>query len=598
MMKKNLVLLATIVFMVQSLFSQHDNLIVNVRDHVTTNLSGKWRYLTDVNQESRGYEHNRVPIKKWDLHEYNFPTSDWLYVPGDWNTQREELFYYEGHVWYQKNFTYKLPENKRLFIYFGAVNYKAEVYLNGVLLGKHVGGFTPFNFEIADSILKEENSLVVLADNTRDYDGVPSFRTGWWNYGGITRDVMLVEVNNTFVRDYKVQLENNNPNLIEGFVKLDGQLPRQRVSVSIPGLKQKYTGKTNQEGYVEFTFKAGDIVHWDVDNPKLYDVYIESETDTVHDKIGFRTIETKGTDILLNGKSIFLRGISIHEENPLGRGRAWSEEHARILLQRAKDLSCNFVRLAHYPHNEYMYRVADEMGMLVWEELPLFWAINWESENAYKIAENMATAMVARDKNRASIIIWSVANETGSNEPRNIFLTEMIEHTKKMDDTRLISAALFVNKEKSTKHHKIVDDYLGKFADVISVNEYFGWYQGLPQLKDSISWEIKFDKPFVFSETGAGALQGYHGDSLTRWTEDYQSYYFRETIEMIEKIPSLRGLSPWILNDFLSPQRVFPYIQDNFLRKGLVSDRGEKKEAFYILKSYYQMKKENFGKEN
>jgi len=591
-MKKTVLLISILLGTLFQNYAQHQNLITNVHNRNVTNLSGKWRYLTDVNRERRGYEKDMVPIEKWDIHEYNFPTSDWLYVPGDWNTQRENLFYYDGHVWYRKKFTYDKDENKRLFIYFGAVNYKAEVYLNDILLGKHVGGFTPFNFEIPDSLLQEENSLVVLADNVREFDGVPSFRTGWWNYGGITRDVLLVELNNTFIRDYYVQLDKNSPNTIKGFVQLDGQALSQNVAIEIPELNKTIKGKTNKDGKYEFKEKIANVDYWDVDNPKLYKVKVVSETDTVQDKIGFRTIATEGTDILLNGKPIFLRGISIHEENPLGEGRAWSREHAMVLLNRAKELNCNFVRLAHYPHNEHIYRVADEMGMLVWEELPLFWAIDWESEKAYKIAENMATEMVTRDKNRASIIIWSVANETGDHDARNKFLTGMIEHTRSMDDTRLISAALLKNAKKSTKKVKVVDDYLGKYSDIISINEYFGWYQGLPQIKDSIRWDIQFNKPFLFSETGAGALQGFHGDSLTRWTEDYQSYYFRETIEMCERIPTLRGLSPWILNDFLSPQRVFPYIQDNFLRKGLISDRGEKKEAFYILRDYYKKKAE------
>ncbi len=592
-MKKIFLTILTVLFLGTNGFSQHENLIINIRDRNVTKLNGKWRYLTDVNRESRGYERDMVPVEKWDIHEYNFPTSDWLYVPGDWNTQRENLFYYEGHIWYQKDFTYSPSSNdSRVFLYFGAVNYHAEVYLNDVLLGKHTGGFTPFNVEVHDSIWKEENSLVVLADNVRDISGVPSLRTGWWNYGGITRDVFIVELNNTFVRDYFVQLDNNNPSMIKGYVQLDGNDLKQEVNISIPGLEKKYTGKTNPDGRLEFSIQSNDIERWDVTNPKLYDVYIESETDKVHEKIGFRTIETKGTDILLNGKPIFLRGISIHEESPTREGRAWSEEDAEILLKWAKELNCNFVRLAHYPHNEYILRHADEIGMLVWEELPVFWAIDWDNDSTYKMAEKMATEMVTRDKNRASTIIWSVANETGDNEARNTFLTNLIRHTKKMDDTRLISAALLTNKKKSDKQTKVVDDELGKLSDIISVNEYYGWYQGLPQIKDDITWKIEFNKPFMFSETGAGALQGYHGDSLTRWSEEYQAYYYRETIEMFDRIPQLRGVSPWILVDFYSPQRVFPYIQDNFLRKGLISDRGEKKQAFYLLKEYYRKKKQ------
>ncbi len=596
-MKKLILASLAILFLGTDMFPQHENLIINIRDRNVRKLNGKWRYLTDVNRESRGYERDMVPIKKWDIHEYNFPTSDWLYVPGDWNTQRENLFYYEGHIWYQKDFSYDKPtKGKRIFLYFGAVNYKAEVYLNDVLLGKHTGGFTPFNVEVHDSILQKENSLVVLADNVRDMAGVPSLRTGWWNYGGITRDVFIVELSNTFIRDYFVQLENNNSSKIKGYVQLDGDELKQDVQIAIPELNKEYSGKTNKDGRIDFSLTSSDIELWDVNNPKLYDVYIRSKTDTVHEKIGFRTIETKDTEILLNGKPIFLRGISIHEESPMREGRAWSEEDAEILLEWAQELNCNFVRLAHYPHNEYILRRADEIGMLVWEELPLFWAIEWDNDSTYTLAEKMATELVTRDKNRASTIIWSVANETGDNEARNTFLSNMIKHTREMDDTRLISAALLTNKKKSDKKNKVVDDELGKLSDIISVNEYYGWYQGLPEIKDDITWKIEFNKPFMFSETGAGALQGYHGDSLTRWSEEYQAYYYRETIEMFDRIPQLKGVSPWILVDFYSPQRVFPYIQDNYLRKGLISDRGEKKQAFYLLQDYYRKKKQEAEK--
>lgn len=592
-MKRIIIAFLALLFSGADVYSQHENLIINIRDRNVSSLNGKWRYLTDVNRESRGYERNMVPIEKWDIHEYNFPTSDWLYVPGDWNTQRENLFYYEGHIWYQKDFQYKkASKENRLFLYFGAVNYKAEVYLNGILLGKHTGGFTPFNVEVHDSILHEENSLVVLVDNVRDTAGVPSFSTGWWNYGGITRDVFIVELSNTFIRDYFVQLDNNDPTSIKGYVQLDGDNLQQEVEISIPGLEKLYTGITNAKGRIDFRLKSSDIELWDINNPKLYDVYISSRKDTVHEKIGFRTITTRGSEILLNGKSVFLRGISIHEESPMREGRAWSEEDAEILLKWAKELNCNFVRLAHYPHNEHILRHADKTGMLVWEELPLFWAIEWDNESTYKLAEEMATELVTRDKNRASTIIWSVANETGNEEARNIFLTNLIKLTREMDDTRLVSAALMTNHKKSDKKSKVVDDLLGQQIDIISVNEYFGWYQGLPQDKDNITWKIEFDKPFMFSETGAGALQGFHGDSLTRWSEEYMAYYYRKTIEMFDRIPQLRGVSPWILVDFYSPQRVYPYIQDNYLRKGLISDRGEKKSAFFLLQEFYLRKKQ------
>jgi len=126
--------------------------------------------------------------------------------------------------------------------------------------------------------------------------------------------------------------------------------------------------------------------------------------------------------------------------------------------------------------------------------------------------------------------------------------------------------------------------------DIISFNAYIGWYDGLPDKAERVTWKIKQDKPVIVSEFGAGALQGYHGDSLTRWTEEFQEYAYRENIKMFEQIPQLRGISPWILADFRSPKRFLPNIQDGWNRKGLISETGDKKKAFYVLQEYYMKK--------
>ncbi len=562
-------------------------LITNIDTRSKISLNGKWRYHVDAFDQMDSYKDN-VPEKRWDIHEYNFPTADWLYVPGDWNSQRKILFLYEGHVFYRKKINYTKKEDKRVFLYFGAANYKADVYLNKELIGTHEGGFTPFNIEVTNTIKNGENSIVVNVDNYRKPDRVPAMSTDWWNYGGLTRDVFIVETNKTFIRDYHVQLKNGNKNSIKGWVQLDGDGLRQKITLNIPGLTIHQEIKTDKNGYAGFEITANNIELWSPDNPKLYNVVIEAADTKIEDQIGFRTIETKGTDILLNGNPIFLRGICIHEESPVREGRAWSEEDAEILLKWAKELNCNYVRLAHYPHNEHMVKMADKMGILVWEELPIYWGIDWEDTAAYNIAEQQLKEMITRDKNRASIIIWSMANETGNNPARNKFLKNLINTSRSMDNTRLISAALLINHKESDKTTKVVDDELGKLADIISVNAYYGWYQGLPDLIDQINWDIRFDKPFMFSEIGGGALQGYHGDSLTRWSEEYQAYVYEESVEMFSRIPQLKGVSPWLLVDFRSPRRLFPYIQDFYNRKGLISDRGEKKKAFYILKEYYQ----------
>jgi beta-glucuronidase len=291
---------------------------------------------------------------------------------------------------------------------------------------------------------------------------------------------------------------------------------------------------------------------------------------------------------LLNGKSIFLKGISIHEENPIRGGRANSLEDARLLLGWAKELGCNFVRLAHYPHNEFMPRLADEMGILVWEENPVYWTIQWTNPETFATASNQLKEVITRDKNRASVIVWSMANETPVIPERIKFLSNLADTARKYDNTRLISAALEQHAKSGNDQVRVIEDPFAEFVDIVSFNEYIGWYDGLPDKCARITWDIPFNKPVVISEFGADALEGMHGDSLTRWSEEYQEYLYKENIKMVSKIPQLRGMTPWILADFRSPRRVLPVIQDGWNRKGLVSENGRKKRAFFILQQYYK----------
>ncbi len=328
----------------------------------------------------------------------------------------------------------------------------------------------------------------------------------------------------------------------------------------------------------------------------MYDISLVAGDDTLSDRMGFRTIEVSGTDILLNGKPVFLRGISIHEENPVRGGRAYSEDDARMLLGWARELGCNFARLAHYPHNEHMARVAEEMGIMLWEEIPVYWTIEWTNEETYRNAENQLTELITRDKNRASVIVWSVGNETPVSPERTTFMSGLIKKARELDNTRLVSAAMEVNNEDFDKNILKITDPLGQYTDLISFNEYLGWYTGLPGKCRDVSFEFAYRKPVFISELGGGALQGFHGDSLTRWTEEFQKYLYEEQIPMLKRIGPLRGMTPWILADFRSPKRTLPFIQDGWNRKGLIGQRGDKKEAFYILRDFYSEKKTEMEK--
>lgn len=610
-------ILSFLIFVLSCPLQAQIKLMQNSYNRETTSLNGKWHYIVDPYELGyRGYRYmprdqydwydreafynNSKPVDKTDRIEYDFDKSGTLKVPGDWNSQAEKLFYYEGTVWYKRSFDYKKANSSnRVFLHFGAINYEAHVYLNGKKLGVHRGGFTPFEFEITEHLTDTGNYLIVKVDNTRKKEAVPTLNTDWWNYGGITRDVKIIEVPQTFIADYKIQLKKGSGSLITGYVQLEGSdKSAQKVQISIPDLGVNKELTTNQNGYAEVSINSKTIKYWSPENPKLYLVQLKAKEDELVDKIGFRTISTQGHDLLLNGKSIFLRGISIHEENPIRGGRAYSIEDARILLGWAKELGCNFVRLAHYPHNENMARLADEIGLLVWEENPVYWTISWDNLETYQTAEKQLKELITRDKNRASVIIWSMANETPRTEKRLEFLRKLTETTRNMDDTRLISAALEKHTLKDQPNTQTIGDPFEEYVDVLSFNQYIGWYDGLPDKCAKTKWLIEENKPVIISEYGAGALQGFHGDSLTRWSEEYQEYLYRETIKMLEQIPQLRGTTPWILADFRSPRRLLPDIQDGWNRKGLISETGNKKKAFYVLRDYYKQKKVEFSEKD
>jgi beta-glucuronidase len=575
-------------------YGQSRPLITNVRARQVMSLNGTWQAIVDpyetgyLDHLSRplttGYWTNRKPQDRTDRVEYDFDDSGRLLVPSDWNSQREELFLYEGTVWYKRDFDYDLAPGRRLFVYFGAANYEAEAWLNGQRLGTHEGGFTPFNFEITDRVRETGNFLIVRVDDRRRSDGVPATNTDWWNYGGLTRDVFLVDVPETFIRDYFLQLDPDSQSQVMGWVQLDGPQAEQQVTVRIPEASLAWTVGTNGSGYSEFRIEA-DLQRWSSERPKLYDIVVESEADRVTERIGFRSIATRGHDLLLNGEPIFLRGICIHEQAPLRDGRAFSEEDARALLSWARELNANFIRLAHYPHNEYMTRLADEMGLLVWAEIPVYWTMDWENPATLQNARSQLAEVITRDKNRASVILWSMANETPFSQARLDFLVALTETARRLDPTRLLTSALFSRYADETTI--MVDDPFGAYLDVVAVNEYVGWYDGLPEKADQLSWRMDYVKPLVMSEFGGGALQGYHGDPLTRWTEEYQASVYMHQLEMLKRITFLRGTAPWILTDFRSPRRTLPGIQDYWNRKGLISDRGLKKRAFYVLQDFY-----------
>jgi beta-glucuronidase len=568
----------------------------------TRKLDGDWQYIVDPYQIA--INKPRPPRRSLHLDqtadalnhpliEYEWDTSPSIKVPGDWNTQKPELFYYEGLLWYRKKFDAELGNEQRQFLYFEAANYRSRVWLNGESLGQHDGGFTPFEFEVSGKLKARGNSIVVAIDSTRQKSGIPSVDFDWFNYGGLTRSVHLVTMENTFIRHSRFWL--NEKNQLQVSAVIDGmKAAGNEMEIKVPELGINAVIKADQHGRANAVFPINNFTAWSPEQPKLYAMTAKAGNDTVTENIGLRRIEARDGKIYLNGKAIFLRGIALHEER-LGKhgGRVRNADEARQLLLAAKRMHSNFVRLAHYPHSEAALRQADELGLLVWSELPVYWdEIEYSNPETLQLAQTMQAVMIERDFNRASYVLHSVANETSIKPERNAFLRQLISDARQQDGSRLITAAL--NKTDNKGSDIRIEDPLGEDLDVLSLNQYEGWY-GSRKITEiaGLNFSSRYNKPFLFSEFGADAPLEYSAKPDVRWSIEYQDALFSANIDLMEKMPDIDGLSPWVLKDFRAPRRWHGRFQKNWNRKGLIDPEGRAKPAYKTLQKWYKKKQES-----
>lgn len=573
----------------------------------TQSLGGDWTYskdlyrtgLTDINgwvAKSRMQRFRDVDVAQAEARggaeffEYDLDRGPVMQLPGAWNAAAPELRYYDGLIWFQRRFDAPPASAAvRSFLRFEAVNYRAIVHLNGREVGRHEGGFTPFVVEVTQALRERGNRLVVGVDSRHDAQSIPGEITDWDLYGGITRPVSFIQTPATFIDDATLRL--TDAGRLVGEVQLDGPAAAgQPVRVHISALGLTLQARTDAQGMARLDAPApAALQRWSPESPTLYDVRFEAGADRLRERIGFRTIAVRGAEILLNGQPVFLRGVSLHEEefgdNP---ARRLDDAAARRLLAEVKQgLHGNYVRLSHYPHSEAMLRAADEMGLLVWSEIPVYWTVDWDNPAVLDKAQRMQAETIYRDRNRAALILWSIGNETPVADNRTRFHAALAETVRALDPSRLVSAALLVAREGDTL--RIADPLLAQL-DVVAVNTYAGWYGSdtLDAVR-RLRWDVPAAKPLLFSEFGADALAGFHDpDARRKFSEEYQADYYRATLAMAATVPTLRGLSPWVLKDFRSPRREHPVYQNGWNRKGLLSETGRRKLAFDVLAEHYR----------
>ena len=558
--------------------------LIFARNRPRRSLNGSWSFTIDrfdTGLRQHWYRDCHLPAEgrtaPWDYDVHNGETIE---VPSCWNLTKPEYFHYEGSVWYGRQFPYEPGhEGERVMLRVGAAHYDTKVFLNGRFLGNHQGGSTPFFVELT-SALQDENWLFLAVNNERSLERVPMRHTDWFNYGGVFRDVDLIHLPHVFIKDAFVHLV---PDSSYGRIRfqialsddVDGEI---EVSVRELGIALSLPVR---KGRADAVVDASPEL-WNPDSPKLYDVDVRFGKDVIVDKVGFREIRTEGQNIFLNGGPIKLRGICAHEDDRT-HGRVSNDHDLRRRFGHAKELGCNFMRLAHYPHHERAAEIADEIGLLLWEEIPVYWSIAFENDRTFEDAENQLRELIKRDRNRASVIAWGVGNENADTDARLAFMRKLTETARELDPSRLVAAACLVSQIA-----RKIEDRLAAHLDLVGINEYYGWYE--PDFADlqAIGDNYDLDRPLVITETGADAPAGRRSEEKALFSEDQMLACYDRQFETIARINAVQGFCPWILYDFRSERRKNGF-QRGYNRKGLIdADKETKKLAFHALKRFYR----------
>jgi len=562
---------------------------------ITKSLDGRWRF-APLEQAMWGLSWQKPRLKGGLCEGLPFVTRG-VTVPHAWNDGSDPEFnLYRGAAIYIKDFT--LPKSfkgRRAILRFGAVNYKCDVYLDGADVGTHEGGYTPFEFDITERVKPgggdRRHRLVVLVDNARSEQTFPALSADWESYGGIHRPVEIVGVPKVHLGKVLAfpTLGANGRGELKVKVTVEGLTGRPRICDLSLELRGKGLRIADRERVkiagsgapVTFALKGLDVKPWTAEAPAMYDLTVTLDGDRVTKRVGFRRIEVNGGRLLLNGKPIMLRGVCKHEDHP-DHGPCLPESQLRADVELMKRTNCNAVRLAHYPHQERIYELCDEAGLLVWAEIPFVGGDvhTGDVKARLGVLKGMLTELIERDCHHPSVILWSVGNEVASSDPAGKkFLGELFRHARKLDPTRLVTMASNRGTAEITSQ---------AYADVAGVNEYYGWYSPdlgrLPKALDAIHRTLKM--PIIISEFGAPAVRGRKGTPSERWSERHQEKVFKGQLKALTSKSYIVGMFPWNLIDFRSLRRANT-AQGGYNRKGVTDEYRRPKLAWKVLRDVY-----------
>ncbi|NER17854.1 glycoside hydrolase family 2 protein [Spongiivirga citrea] len=587
-----------------------------------TNQKGGQRSRTNINENWLYLENNTTNLSAALEKDYWVDIS----LPHTWNAldaTDTEAGYRRSASWYKKDLNIPSINTDQLYqLYFEGVNITSEIYVNGKKVGGHTGGYIGFSIDITNQVKNGDNEILVRVDNGYNPEVIPSQKSDFFIFGGITRDVWLLTIPKTNLNNLKI----TTPTVSEDSASLKATVAITNSTNDNNSLEVKAVLSDNKGNVVSqnsFTVSNGiaeiDFPNiknpklWDTKTPNLYTLSVslqnkETVIDEISDRVGFRWFEFKDYGAFyLNGKRLLLRGTHRHEEHA-GVGAAMSNSQHRKDIELIKEMGANFVRLAHYPQDPEIYKACDELGLLVWDELP--WCRGGIGNETWKTnTKTMLKEIITQNYNHPSIILWSLGNEIywlpdfengDDREKINTYLRELNSIAHQLDPTR---------KTAIRKYYEGAD-----IVDVFSPSIWSGWYSGsYKSYQKAIDLYKKQYPHFIHTEYGGSSHVGRHtenpitGEGLIKadgweeaivqtkvaniaqigdWSENYIVDLFDWHLRITENDSSFVGNAQWAFKDFgtpLRPENDIPYVN----QKGLVDRNGDPKDAFYVFKSYW-----------
>lgn len=545
-------------------------------------LDGVWKFKLDP--EKVGL------VEKWFE---NFPedTVDMI-IPSCWNNELG-LYDYEGLAWYKTTFK---TTKENINLQFHGITGLCDVYLDGKLIGNHYGGFTGFSITL-NNINLGAHTLIITVNNTHDsLNTIPLSRVDWFHYGGITRSVEIMELDDSWIKDYRIAYSLNSDytaavlNISVDFQTFEGLDFNKNFNIYMND-KLIYAETLDIKEKSSYSLKPihlENLLLWDTENPNLYTMRLEIDNDDVIDRIGFRDVTIEDKQLKLNGKALYLKGVNRHEDHP-DWGFALPLKLMKKDIDIIKNLGCNTIRGSHYPNAPIFLDYLDEQGILFWEEIPM-WGYPEEPLKNPLILERglmMHEEMVKRDYHHPAIILWGMHNEVDTRTQAAFTITKAFaDKVRILDNTRPLTYATMFP----------LDDICYPLVDIVSVNKYFGWYEGdikgwesfLIKLKDKLKNDNLEHMPIIMSEFGAGAIYGDNTFESPKWTENYQEKYLSYTLNLFYKDKDIIGTYIWQYCDIRTAKELEMGRPRSFNNKGIVNEYRKPKLAYWTVQKIYQ----------